>query len=573
MNAAVLLIISIAILVVGYIFYGGWLSKKWGVDPNKVTPAHTMEDGVDYVPAKAPVLMGHHFSSIAGAGPINGPIQAAVFGWVPVALWVLIGGIFFGGVHDVGALFASVRNKGKSIGTVIEDSIGIKAKRLFLIFAYLTLLLVVAAFASIVANTFKATFLENGAVDIAASSANASTAMISIFFIVLAIFFGFFVYRRNAPLGISTIIGVALIAIAMVVGLKWHPLYLSYETWMIICGIYILVASVTPVWILLQPRDYLSSFLLYGMMILAVVGIIGCHPSIDTMPAFTGFKDTLAPTGSSIGYLFPALFVTIACGAISGFHSLVGSGTTAKQLNREQDAQPIAYGGMLIESALAIISLCAVAYIWKDYADGTTVVPTAVFAGGLSAMLGELFGAGAQSVTYSMLILAVSAFCLTSLDTATRLARYMFQEFWMKPGESIKDMTGARKVLTNPYVATAITVVIGIALGMTGYAKIWALFGAANQLLAALGLLAVAAWLGKIGRNNKMFLFPMAFMLIVTLTSLVFTIITQVNLITSGADVTWGIVRCFIAVLLIILAIDLVFEGVKTLSKQAKANA
>ncbi|MCI7510944.1 MAG: carbon starvation protein A [Firmicutes bacterium] len=573
MNAAVLLIISIAILVVGYIFYGGWLSKKWGVDPNKVTPAHTMEDGVDYVPAKAPVLMGHHFSSIAGAGPINGPIQAAVFGWVPVALWVLIGGIFFGGVHDFGALFASVRNKGKSIGTVIEDSIGLKAKRLFLIFAYLTLLLVVAAFASIVANTFKATFLENGAVDIAASSANASTAMISIFFIVLAIFFGFFVYRRNAPLGVSTIIGVALIAVAMVVGLKWHPLYLSYETWMIICGIYILIASVTPVWILLQPRDYLSSFLLYGMMILAVVGIVGCHPSIDTMPAFTGFKDTLAPTGSSIGYLFPALFVTIACGAISGFHSLVGSGTTAKQLNREQDAQPIAYGGMLIESALAIISLCAVAYIWKDYADGTTVVPTAVFAGGLSAMLGELFGAGAQSVTYSLLILAVSAFCLTSLDTATRLARYMFQEFWMKPGESIKDMTGARKVLTNPYVATAITVVIGIALGMTGYAKIWALFGAANQLLAALGLLAVAAWLGKIGRNNKMFLFPMAFMLIVTLTSLVFTIITQVNLITSGADVTWGIVRGVIAVLLIILAIDLVVEGVKTLSKQAKANA
>ena len=573
MNAAVLLIISIAILVVGYIFYGGWLSKKWGVDPNKVTPAHTMEDGVDYVPAKAPVLMGHHFSSIAGAGPINGPIQAAVFGWVPVALWVLIGGIFFGGVHDFGALFASVRNKGKSIGTVIEDSIGLKAKRLFLIFAYLTLLLVVAAFASIVANTFKATFLPNGAVDIAASSANASTAMISIFFIVLAILFGFFVYRRNAPLGVATIIGVALIAVAMIVGLKWHPLYLSYETWMIICGIYILVASVTPVWILLQPRDYLSSFLLYGMMILAVVGIIGCHPSIDAMPAFTGFKDTLAPTGSSIGYLFPALFVTIACGAISGFHSLVGSGTTAKQLNREQDAQPIAYGGMLIESALAIISLCAVAYIWKDYADGTTVVPTAVFAGGLSAMLGELFGAGAQSVTYSLLILAVSAFCLTSLDTATRLARYMFQEFWMKPGESIKDMTGARKVLTNPYVSTAITVVIGIALGMTGYAKIWALFGAANQLLAALGLLAVAAWLGKIGRNNKMFLFPMAFMLIVTLTSLVFTIITQVNLITSGADVTWGIVRGVIAVLLIILAIDLVVEGVKTLSKQAKANA
>lgn len=573
MNAAVLLIVSIAILVVGYIFYGRWLSKKWGVDPSKVTPAHTMEDGVDYVPAKAPVLMGHHFSSIAGAGPINGPIQAAVFGWVPVALWVLIGGIFFGGVHDFGALFASVRNKGKSIGTVIEDSIGIKAKRLFIIFAYLTLLLVVAAFASIVANTFKATFLENGAVDYAASAANASTAMISIFFIVLAVLFGFFVYRRNAPLGISTIIGVALIVVALVVGLKWHPIYLSYETWMIICGIYILVASVTPVWILLQPRDYLSSFLLYGMMILAVVGIIGCHPSIEAMPAFTGFYDTLAPTGSSIGYLFPALFVTIACGAISGFHSLVGSGTTAKQLNREQDARPIAYGGMLIESALAIISLCAVAYIWNDYASGTTVTPTTVFATGLSGMLGSLFGEGAATVCYSLLILAVSAFCLTSLDTATRLARYMFQEFWLKPGEEVKDMTGARKFLTNPYVSTAITVVIGIALGMTGYAKIWALFGAANQLLAALGLLAVAAWLGKIGRSNKMFYIPMAFMLIVTLTSLVFTIKTQIGLVTSGADVTWGLVRGIIAVLLIILAIDLVIEGVKALSKQSKAKA
>lgn len=569
MNAAVLLIISIAVLLVGYIFYGRWLAKKWGVDPKNVTPAHTMEDGVDYVPAKAPVLMGHHFSSIAGAGPINGPIQAAVFGWVPVALWVLVGGIFFGGVHDFGALFASVRNKGKSIGTVIEDSIGLKAKRLFIIFAYLTLILVVAAFASIVANTFTATFLEDGSVDLAASAANASTAMISIFFIVLAIFFGFFVSRRNAPLGVSTIIGVVLIIAAMYIGLNWHPLYLSYDTWMIICGIYILIASVTPVWILLQPRDYLSSFLLYGMMILAIVGIIGCHPSIDAMPAFTGFVDTVAPTGSSIGYLFPALFVTIACGAISGFHSLVGSGTTAKQLDREQDARPIAYGGMLIESALAIISLCAVAYIWNAYADGTTVTPTVVFATGLSGMLGELFGSGAQSIAYSLLILAVSAFCLTSLDTATRLARYMFQEFWLKPGEDVKDMTGARKFLTNPYVSTIITVVLGIALGMTGYAKIWALFGAANQLLAALGLLAVAAWLGKIGRSNKMFFIPMIFMLLVTLTSLAFTIKGQIVNIMAGTDVTWCVVRAAIAVLLVILAIDLVIEGVKTFKKQA----
>ena len=574
MNAAVLLILSIAILLIGYIFYGRWLSKKWGVDPSKATPAHTMEDGVDYVPAKAPVLMGHHFSSIAGAGPINGPIQAAVFGWVPVALWVLIGGIFFGGVHDFGALFASVRNKGKSIGTVIEDSIGMKAKRLFIIFAYLTLLLVVAAFGSIVANTFKATYLENGAIDYAASAANASTAMISIFFIVLAILFGFFVYRRNAPLGVSTIIGVVLIAVAMYVGLNWHPIYLSYETWMIICGVYILIASVTPVWILLQPRDYLSSFLLYAMMILAVIGVIGCHPTLD-MPAFTGFKDTIAPTGSSLGYMFPALFVTIACGAISGFHSLVGSGTTAKQLNNEKDAQPIAYGGMLIECVLAIVSLCAVAYIWQDYKAGTTVTPTVVFATGLSQMLGKIFGSGAVSITYTLMVLAVSVFCLTSLDTATRLARYMFQEFWLKPGEKAGDptVTGARKVLCNPYVSTAITVVLGIALGMTGYAKIWPLFGAANQLLAGLGLLAVAAWLGKMGRNNKMFYFPMIFMILVTLTSLVFTIKSQITaIIAGGTGLAWCYVRAILAILLVILAIDLVVEGSKALAAQTKAK-
>ncbi|NLU23335.1 MAG: carbon starvation protein A [Clostridiales bacterium] len=571
MNAALFLVIGIAVLVCGYVFYGKWLANKWGVDNSKVTPAHELEDGKDYCPAKAPVLMGHHFSSIAGAGPINGPIQAAVFGWVPVMLWILIGGIFFGGVHDFGALFASIRHKGESIGEVISDAIGTRAKRLFIIFAYLTLILVVAAFASIVANTFKATYVD-GVVDKVASAANASTAIISILFILMAIVFGFFVYRRNAPLGVSTVIGVAGIVICMVIGLNWHPIYLSGTTWMIIVGIYILIASVTPVWILLQPRDYLSSFLLYGMMILAVVGIIGCHPTVD-MPAFTGWYDNLAPTGTSLGYLFPALFVTIACGAVSGFHSLVGSGTTAKQLDQEKDAKPIAYGGMLIECALALISVCAVAYIWTEYSSGTTVTPTVVFATGLASMFSKLFGAGTYNVVYSMLILAVSAFCLTSLDTATRLARYMFQEFFVNSGEDLKSLTGWKKVITNPYVATLITVALGIGLGMTGYAKIWALFGAANQLLAALGLLAVCCWLGKVGRNNKMFYVPMFFMLAVTLTSLVFTIKAQLKgIMAGGAGVVWFYVRGIFAVLLIVLAIILVVEGIQALSKQAKAK-
>ena len=573
MNAVVILLVGCAILIAGYVFYGKWLAEQWGVDPNRTTPAHELEDGNDYVPAKAPVLMGHHFSSIAGAGPINGPIQAAVFGWVPVMLWVLIGGIFFGAVHDFGALFASVRNTGQSIGEVIAESIGPRAKKLFLTVSYLTLILVVAAFASIVANTFKATYDESGALDKVASSANASTAMISILFILIAIVFGMMVFRRNASLVVSTVVGVLAIVACMAIGYNWHPIYLSGSTWMIIVGVYIAVASVTPVWILLQPRDYLSSFLLYGMMVIAIVGIVGAHPTLS-IPAFTGFVDNAEyGSGVSLGSLFPALFVTIACGAISGFHSLVGSGTTAKQLDKEGDARPIAYGGMLIECALALISLCAVGYIWSEYVPGGITTPTAVFATGISRMCATIpFLAGAQNVIYSMLILAVSAFCLTSLDTATRLARYMFQEFWLEPGQTYKDATGFKKVVTNPYVATIITVVLGIALGMTGYAKIWALFGAANQLLAALGLLAVAAWLGTMGKNNKMFLFPMAFMLIVTIVSLGQTIMTNFNTAMAGTGETmWCWIRAGIGTLLVILAIVLAVEGVQTIAGKKKA--
>lgn len=571
MNAVIILLAGVIILFIGYVTYGKWLAETWGIDESKVTPSHEFEDGVDYVPAKAPVLLGHHFSSIAGAGPINGPIQAAVFGWVPVVLWILIGGIFFGATHDFGALFASIRHKGQSIGEVIGQNIGSRAKKLFLIFSYLTLLLVVAAFASIVADTFKATFTESGAIDYAASAANASTAMISLLFILIAIAFGVLVYRRNASLTTSTIVGVIAIVICIAIGINFHPIYLGSTAWMVIVGIYILVASVTPVWILLQPRDYLSSFLLYGMMIIAVVGIIGSHPTLD-IPAFTGFVDTVAPTGTSLGYLFPALFVTIACGAISGFHSLVGSGTTAKQLNTEKDARPIAYGSMLIECALALISICAVGYIWKDYASGATVTPTVVFATGIASMLSKIPGlSGVYDISYSLLVLTVSVFCLTSLDTATRLARYMFQEFWLEPGENLEDAKGFKKTLTNPYVATIITVVLGISLGLTGYSNIWSLFGAANQLLAALGLLAVAAWIGNIGRNNKMLFIPMVFMLVVTVTSLIFTIKSNVAAImVGGAGLGWCYIRAILAILLVILAIVLMIEGINTIRNQFK---
>jgi carbon starvation protein len=524
-----------------------------------------MADGVDYVPAKAPVLMGHHFSSIAGAGPITGPINAAIFGWLPVTLWVLVGGIFFGGVHDFGALFASIRHKGQSIGEIISVNMSKRAKSLFLIFAYLTLLLVVAAFASIVATTFGAT-ITDGVVDKAASASNASVAMVSLLFIVVAIIFGFAVYRRNASMLVSTIVGVIAIVLCMAIGMNFHPFYLSTNAWMIVVGIYIAVASVTPVWILLQPRDYLSSFLLYAMLIVAFVGVVGAHPNIDSslFPAFAGFA---VDNGNGTQYLFPVLFTTVACGAISGFHSLVSSGTTSKQLDKETDAKPIAYGGMLLECVLAVLTLCAIAYARET---GHTAGATDIFAGGIAAMVAKIPGlSGLENILYTLLILTYSAFCLTSLDTATRLARFMFQEFWLEPGQTVADVKdGYKKLLVNPYFATIITVVIGIGLGMTGYAKIWGLFGAANQLLAALGLLAVATWLGNIGKNNKMFLIPMTFMLIVTICSLILTVKNQVGMIIAGgAD--WGpYAQAILALLLIVLAVILAIEGVQTLSKK-----
>ena len=564
MNTLLLLVICVAVLACGYIFYGRWLCKQWGVgEGNNPTPAHELEDGVDYVPAKAPVLMGHHFSSIAGAGPITGPIGAAIFGWVPVTLWILIGGIFFGGVHDFGALYASIRHKGQSIGEIINANMSKRAKKLFVTFSYLTLILVVAAFASIVAGTFKATF-KDGVLDVATSSANASVAMVSLMFIVVAIIFGFAVYRRGASMLVSTILGVAAIVACMAIGMNWHPIYLSGTTWMIIIGIYITIASVTPVWILLQPRDYLSSFLLYAMLFVAFVGVVGAHPNIDaaSFPAFAS-----AP-GKPI---FPILFTTVACGAISGFHSLVSSGTTSKQLDKEKDAKPIAYGGMLLECVLAVLTLCAIAYARQT---GHTKSATDIFAGGISAMCAKIPGcAGLENILYTLLVLTYSAFCLTSLDTATRLARFMFQEFWLEPGQTAKDInSGWKKVMVNPVFATVLTVVLGIALGLTGWQKIWGLFGASNQLLAGIGLLAVATWLGNIGKNNKMFLLPMAFMVVVTISSLAITLIGQVRIIAAGgAD--WGpYAQVILAAFMIILSVILVIEGVTTLAKK-KANA
>ena len=560
MTAILIILAAIILLAIGYVTYGSWLAKQWGVDPTKTTPAVEVNDGVDYVAAKPAVLMGHHFSSIAGAGPINGPIQASVFGWVPVFLWCVIGGIFVGGLHDFGAMFASVRNGGKSVGEIIKASMGDRAKKLFIVFALLVLILVIASFVNVVAGTF----YSDNAVGLSFDpTGNETTAMVSVLFIVMAVIYGMMTTRFGMDTKTATIIGLAMIVGGIVFGLN-VGLVLGRTAWIILVALYITVASLAPVWILLQPRDYLSSFLLYAMMGVAIIGIF--------MSAFTGTAEFTIPAFTGKTGMFPALFITVACGACSGFHSLIASGTSSKQLENEAHAKPIGYGSMLIESGLAIIALIAVGMVFETYTGGGFGSPSVAFAAGIATMFGaetsQVYG-----VVYALLTLAVSVFALTSLDSGTRLSRFMFSELFLKKGEaSWKDATGIRKVLTHPLVGTLIMVGIGSVLGFLKLSQIWGLFGAANQLLAGLALMAVAAWLGNVGRNNKMFFIPMAFMLAATLTSLIQTIIGKFGMISAGTAL-WGdwFQLCFAAAMAI-LAVILVVEGLMTFSKQAKGE-
>ncbi|WBW98271.1 carbon starvation CstA family protein [Oceanirhabdus sp. W0125-5] len=548
MSSLTLIIGVCIIFFIAYITYGSWLCKKWGIDPKRKTPAHTMNDGVDYVPAKSPVLLGHHFSSIAGAGPITGPIAAAAFGWIPVMLWIIIGSIFFGGVHDMGAVYASVRNKGKSIGEVIHANMGDMGKKLFSWFAWLTLLLVVAAFTSICAGLFAST---------------PSVATASALFMVIAVLFGFFVYRKGAPLLLSSIIGVALLALCIWVGMSFPVLEFSKNTWIVILLIYITIASVAPVWILLQPRDYLNSFLLYAMLAGGIVGLIFTRPELK-LDGFTGFN-----LGNG-KLLFPILFVTVACGAISGFHSLVGSGTSSKQVNSEKDIKMIGYGSMLIEGVLATLAIITAAYLTKGEL-AQTGNALAVFSNGLGnfmAGFGLKFELGRDFTA-----LAISAFALTSLDTATRLGRFIFQEMFSFKNEKIQ------KTISNKYVATVITVVLGGLLAYKGWLTIWPIFGAANQLLAALALLALAVFLRNMGKEHRMALIPTVFMFIVTQCALVVLILQKLNvfskdftgsLMMEGLKGNWLLL--LIAIVLFVLAFILMGSGVKALRSKPKVN-
>ena len=560
MTAILIILAAIALLVLGYIFYGSWLAKEWGIDPEKTTPAVEIDDGVDYVAAKPAVLMGHHFSSIAGAGPINGPIQASVFGWVPGFLRCVIGGIFVGGLHDFGAMFASVRHGGKSVGEIIKSSMGDRAKKLFIVFALLVLVLVIASFVNVVAGTFAST---NPAGFTTSPNGNETTAMVSVLFIIMAMIYGMLTNKFGMATGPATVIGLVMIVVGVAFGLN-VGLVLNRTVWILLIALYITIASLAPVWILLQPRDYLSSFLLYAMMIVAVVGIF--------MSAFTGTAEFTIPAFTGKAGLFPTLFITVACGACSGFHSLIASGTSSKQLANEKDAKVIGYGSMLIESALGIISLIAVGMVFGKYTNGEFGSPSVAFAAGIATMFGTETST-VYGVIYALLTLAVSVFALTSLDSGTRLSRFMFSELLLKEDEaSWQDATGIRKVLTNPLVGTIVMVAIGSTLGFLKLSQIWGLFGAANQLLAGLALMAVAAWLGNIGKNNKMFLLPMAFMLIATLTSLIQTIIAKFGMIGAGGAAWGDWFQLIFAAAMAVLAVILAVEGVGTLMKQAKGE-
>lgn len=550
MNGILMMVIALVVLIGAYLVYGRYLAKTWGVDPKAKTPAYELEDGVDYVPADTNVVFGHQFASIAGAGPINGPIQAAIFGWLPVLLWILIGGVFFGAVQDFASMYASVKNKGRTIGYIIEAYIGKLGKKLFLLFCWLFCILVVAAFADVVAGTF------NGFnPDQSLNPANGAVATTSMLFIVEAVALGMILKYGKLNKWVNTGIAIAFLVVAVALGLAM-PMYLSLNTWHILVFLYIMVASIVPVWSLLQPRDYLNSYLLIFMIIAAIAGVFVANPSCN-LEAFVAFN-----VGGQ--YLFPILFVTIACGAVSGFHSLVSSGTASKQIKNERNMLPVSFGAMLMESMLAVISLIAV----SSFASGEAAAqglntPAQVFAGAIANFL-QVVGLP-YNLVFTLINLAVSAFALTSLDSVARVGRLSFQEFWMEDGMDEKTMNPFLKLMTNKVFATVITLVLAYLLAKVGYKEIWPLFGSANQLLSVLALVACAVFLKRTKRKGFMLWVPMFFMMAVTFTALAMTIYTLSGALVTTSLTLGNTLQLIFAVLLLILGVLVAIQGTQKL--------
>ena len=572
MNTLVIVLIAAVCLLCGYTLYGRWLANKWGIDPTAKTPAYTHEDGKDYVPTNGWTVFSHQFSSIAGAGPVTGAIQAAAFGWLPVLLWVLLGGIFVGAVTDFGALYASVKNEGKSMGLLIEKYIGKLGRKLFLLFCWLFCGIVIAAFADMVAGTFNAYAVKDGVTSLsAAAQTNGAAGMVSIMFMVFAVVFGLIQKKYSFSGWKEAALGIVFIVLSFAVGANF-PLVLSKTAWSYITFVYIFFAAVLPMWMMKQPRDYMTTFMFIGMIAGAAVGLLVAHPSMN-LPVFTGFNN------EKLGTMFPILFVTVACGAVSGFHSLVSSGTSSKTVENEKDMLKVGYGAMVLESLLAVLALCVAGA--AAAADGTPAAgtPFQVFSTGVAGFF-EMFGVPVYAATVFM-TMCVSALALTSLDAVARIGRMSFQELF-----SVDDMAhaeGWRKLLCNTYFSTFVTLAFGFLLTQIGYANIWPLFGSANQLLSALVLVTLCVFLKVTGRSNKMLFPPLFIMLCVTFTALVQRLLAMVKAIRTAAAVTipagettWGAVfianglQLIIAVLLIILGLTIVVNSLRALNKAEK---
>lgn len=561
MNGLVIVLIAIVVLGAGYLFYGRWLANKWGLDPKAKTPAYTHEDGQDYVPSSKLTVFAHQFSSIAGAGPVTGPILASVFGWVPVLLWLLIGGLFFGAVQDFGALYASVKNEGKSMGMIIEKYIGRTGRKLFMLFCWLFTLLVMAAFTDMVAGTFVGKGVEG--MTKATGYANSAAASISMLFIVVAIIFGL-IQKKVGKMKewVRAGVAIALLVVMFIIGMKL-PMYATKSTWIYIVMAYLFLASVMPMWLLMEPRDYMTTFMLLGMIIGAVVGVIAEHPTMK-LNAFSGFN----VDGS---YLFPTLFVTIACGAVSGFHSLVSSGTSSKTISNEKDMPMVGYGAMVVESLLGVVALVVVGAVAVNGTkpEGT---PFSIFSTGVAGFF-EKFGIPVQVATVFM-TMCVSALALTSLDSVARIGRMSFQELFYGDTTDTSKMPGWQKVLTNKYFATIITLFFGYLLTLGGYNNIWPLFGSANQLLAALVLIALAVFLKTTGRTGWTLYIPMFVMLAVTFTALIQKTIALVSNI-AGGQATFLVdgLQFIVAILLMVLGVLVAFSCLKKLFTAKKQEA
>ena len=562
MNTLVIVVTAACCLAAGYLLYGRWLAHKWGIDPNAKTPAVTKEDGQDYVPTDGWVVFAHQFSSIAGAGPVTGAIQAAVFGWVPVFLWIILGGIFFGAVTDFGALYASVKNEGKSMGLLIEQYIGKTGKKLFLLFCWLFTLIVTAAFADMVAGTFNAYETVDGVTSLsAAATVNGAAGSISLLFIAFAVVFGLIQKKAQFHGWKQTMLGLVCTGAAFVIGMNC-PLITTKANWSYMVFAYIFLAAVLPMWLLMEPRDLMTTFMFAGMIIGAVVGLLVAHPAMNLAP-YTGFHNEKS------GDLFPILFVTVACGAVSGFHSLVSSGTSSKAITNEKDMPKVGFGAMLLESLLAVLALCVAGAAAS--ADGTPAAgtPFAIFSSGVAGFL-EMFGIPVYAAQCFM-TMCVSALALTSLDSVARIGRMSFQELF-----SVDDMEhaeGWRKLLCNKYFATVITLVCGYILTQIGYSNIWPLFGSANQLLSALVLITLCVFLRVTDRENRTLLVPLVVMLCVTFTALVERCIALVKAYNAGTAVFMveGL-QLIIAVLLMVLGVIIVVHSGKVLFSKSTAS-